>query len=443
MSHGSSLSKHPKELWILGLTELCERFAFWGAGNLLVLYLIEYYQFSNERSTHIYGVFTGFAAFLPLVGGWVADRWNYQSPLFLGALVNALGCFLIATGIQNLLYVALFVMACGYGIFTPSILTVLGYTYRDKPSLREAGFSIYYASINIGVFLALASLGTVAKLVNWHVAFILAGVVQLLGLIPLIIYLVKHKETYRSLKEMQKTRHAEKHKLTLIEKKRLFVIFVFCVVSILFWVAYNQAFSSMAIFAHQFMDKTIGSIELPEGVFLSSESFFLILLAPVLAVLYSSLQKIGKDPSPAFKTALSLFFIACCFFVMVLASENIPAGSEMAHVSWKYLVGSYFLMAIGEMLLAPIGLSMVSRLAPPRYTALIIGFWYVCVGIAFYNGGVLAGLMDKMGGLFNFFSIFVIMTFIPALLMLIFSGKLTELSHFHTNPKQGFTDVER
>ncbi len=199
MSHEASWSKHPKELWILGLTELCERFAFWGAGNLLVLYLIEYYQLSNEKSTHIYGVFTGFAAFLPLIGGWIADRWNYQSPLFLGAILNAIGCFLLATGISSLLYFALFIMAFGFGIFTPSILTVLGYTYRDKPSLREAGFSIYYASINVGVFLALASLGTVAKLVNWHMAFILAGVVQLIGLIPLIIYLMKHKKKRTAL----------------------------------------------------------------------------------------------------------------------------------------------------------------------------------------------------------------------------------------------------
>ncbi len=443
MSHEASLSKHPKELWILGLTELCERFAFWGAGNLLVLYLIEYYQYSNEKSTHIYGVFTGFAAFLPLIGGWIADRWNYQSPLFLGALINAIGCFMIATGIPSLLYIALFLMACGFGMFTPSILTVLGYTYRNKPQLREAGFSIYYASINVGVFLALASLGTVAKLVNWHMAFILAGVVQLAGLIPLVIYLIKHKETYRALKTLQKTHHSEHQKLTPVDKSRLIVIGVFCAVSILFWVAYNQAFSSMAIFAHDFMNKTVGSIDIPEGVFLSSESFFLIILAPILAILYAAFQRRGKDPSPSMKTALSLFFIAACFFIMMIASKSIPSGAETAQISWGYLIGAYFFMAVGEMLLAPIGLSMVSRLAPAKYTALAIGLWYVCVGIAFYNGGILAGFMEKMGNLFNFFSLFVAMTFIPGLIMLLFSGKLTKLSHLHTELKQTFTDIDR
>jgi POT family proton-dependent oligopeptide transporter len=435
--------KHPKELWILGLAELCERFAFWGIGNLLVLYLIEYYQFPNDKATHIYGVFTGFAAFLPLVGGWVADRWNYQSPLFLGAILNVIGCFLIATGIQELLFLSLFIVACGYGIFTPSILTVLGYTYRDKPHLREAGFSIYYASINVGVFLALASLGTIAKLINWEVAFILAGFVQLAGLIPLIFYLVKHKETYHALKAMNKNVHAEKRPLTSIEKNRLGIIGCFCVISILFWIAYNQAFSSMAIFAHDFMNKQVGGIQIPEGVFLSSESFFLILLAPVLALLYGKLQKTHRDPSPSMKTALSLFFIGACFLIMMFGSKEIPGGATTANVSSTYLLGAYFFMAIGEMLLAPIGLSMVSRLAPPKYTAMLIGIWYVCVGIAYYNGGLLAGLMDKMGSLSTFFSIFVIITLIPAILMLFFSKKLTKLSHLNTTPPQTFTDVER
>ncbi len=438
-----STNKHPKELWILALTELCERFAFWGVGNLLVLYLIEYYQFPDEKATHIYGIFSGCAAFLPLLGGWIADRWNYQSPLFLGALINAIGCFLIASGEISLLYVSLFIIACGYGIFTPSILTVLGYTYRDKPHLREAGFSIYYASINVGVFLALLSLGTLAKLVNWHVAFFIAGVVQIGGLIPLIFYLVKHKETYRSLKMAQKTYHAAKAPLTPIEKSRLIVIGSFCIVSILFWIAYNQAFSSMAIFAHSFMNQTIGSWTIPEGVFLSSESFFLILLAPLLAALYHYLQKMHKDPSPATKTALSLFAIAGCFCVMMIASLAIPSQAQTARVSSFYLIGAYFLMAVGEMLLAPIGLSMVSRLAPKRYTALAIGIWYVCVGIAFYNGGLLAGLMDKTGGLFNFFSIFVFMTLIPAIGMSLFSKKLTQMSHLNAAPHQSFTDVDR
>ncbi len=436
-------SKHPKELWILALTELCERFAFYGVSSLLVLYLIEFYQLPNEKATHIYGIFSGCSAFLPLLGGWVADRWNYQSPLFLGALINAVGCFLLATGSPHLLYAALVIVACGYGIFTPSILTVLGYTYRHKADLREAGFSIYYASINVGVFLALASLGTIAKVINWQMAFTVAGFVQILGLIPLTIYLRNHKETYQALKSMQKETRAAHRALTPLEKKRILVIGIFCAISILFWIAYNQAFSSMAIFAHDYMNKQIGGFSIPEGVFLSSESFFLILLAPLLAWLYAKLQKKKRDPSPALKTSFSLFFMAACFFVMMIGAAPIASDATTADVSSGYLVGAYFLMAIGEMLLAPIGLSMVSRLAPPRFTGLGIGLWYACVGLAFYNGGLLAGFMNRMGSLFNFFSLFVAMALIPAILMLFFSKKLTKLSHLDATPAQSFTDIDK
>lgn len=420
--------KHPKELWILSLTELCERFAFWGVGNLLVLYLIGYYQFPNEKATHVYGIFSGCAAFLPLIGGWIADKWNYQSPLLLGALVNALGCLGLATGHSALLYPSLGVIAIGYGMFTPSILTVLGYSYRDSPALREAGFSIYYASINIGVFLALASLGTLAKLVSWNAAFLLAALVQIIGLVPLCIYLVRHKETYSSLKKMQKEIHAHKTPLSHDQKVRLFVIFIFCVVSILFWAAYNQAFSSMAIFADKFMNHTILGVEIPTGIFLSSEPFFLILLAPLLAMLYGALQKIHKDPSAAKKTALSLFFIAGCFLLMMFASRNLAPDAKSANISSSYLISAYFLMAVGEMLLAPIGLSMVSRLSPARFTAQAVGFWYVCVGVAFYSGGMLAGLMDQVGGLFRFFAIFVVMTVTPGIVLFFFAKKLTKMS---------------
>ncbi|MBX7066002.1 MAG: peptide MFS transporter [Parachlamydiales bacterium] len=419
-------SKHPKELWILSLTELCERFVFWGVGNLLVLYLIEYYQYANENATHIYAIFSGCATFLPFLGGFVADRWNYQAPLLIGAIVNALGCFLLAMGIHSLLFIALTIIALGYGIFTPSLVTVLNYSYREKPELREAGFSIYYASINIGVFLALLSLGSIGELLGWNLAFLIAGFVQVAGLIPLIYYLIKHKETYRGLHEHRKS--GLKEPLTAHEKNRIFVIGIFCLVSIFFWAAYNQAFSSMEVFAHSFMDKTLFGKVIPSGVFLSSESFFLILLAPFLAALYTKLHKKNLDPSPATKTSLSLFFLGACFLVMVLATLKIPAKATTANVSWNYLVFAYFLMAVGEMLLAPIGLSAMTRLAPKRFTALSVGIWYLCVGLAFYTGGMLAGLMQKMGGLSNFFSLFVFITVIPGLILFFYSRKLTRMS---------------
>lgn len=430
MSRSHALSNHPKELWILALTELCERFAFWGIGNLLVLYTIEYYHFSNAQSTQIYGVFSGFAAFSPLIGGWIADRWNYSSPMLLGALLNAIGCFLIATGIHELFYFSLFLIACGYGIFTPSILSILGFTYRNHPHLRESGFSIYYASINVGVFLALASLGTIAKLYSWRLAFSVAGIVQLIGLIPLVIYLILHKESYALFETEQKKEKVKKNAFSQKEKDRLWVIGVFCFISILFWIAYNQAFSSIEIFIHSFMNKVVLGYNIPEGVFLSTESFFLILLAPILSILYAYLQKRKKDPAPPVKTCLSLFFMSLSFALMVIASLSIPSGAQSGNVPYGYLIVSFFLMAVGEMLLAPIGLSMITHLAPRRLTAFLVGLWYVCVGLAFFIGGMLASLMSSLPSLSAFFSIFTLMMLIPGVALVFWTKKLSKMSHF-------------
>lgn len=422
------IAKHPKELWILVLTEICERFSSWGIGNLLVLYTIEYYQFSHVQSTRIYGIFTGFATFSPLIGGWIASRWNYHSPMLLGAILNAVGCFMIASGIFSLFYPALLVIALGYGIFTPSILTILGFTYRKHPHLREAGFSIYYASISVGVFLAMVTLSAVAKWSSWDWAFVLAGIVQLIGLIPLIGYIIYHRETCRALQEFHKDRNSRKP-LSPIEKDRIRVISAFFFICFLFWVAYNQAFSSIEIFTRQFMNRTIGSWEIPEGVFLSSQSLFLILLTPVLSYLYIWLQKRKLDPPASQKMGLSLLFMAVSFLIMVTASLGIPAGASSASVSYGYVIVSFFAMALGEMLLGPIGLSTITRLMPHRYHAIAVGLWYICIGLAFFVGGMLASLMDSLGSLAWFFSLFVLMTLLPGAVMLCFAKQLTRMSH--------------
>ncbi|MBX9744620.1 MAG: peptide MFS transporter [Chlamydiales bacterium] len=422
-----TFAKHPRGLWILALTELCERFAFWGVGNLLVLYLIEHYQFSGAKATHIYGILSGCAAFLPLFGGLLADRWSYQKLLFLGALSNLIGCLLLASGIPFFLYPSLVIIAGGFGIFTPSIISLLGELYKDKESLREAGFSIYYASINIGVFLALFWLGIIAKTVGWNAAFLLAAIIQGLGVIPIIWYFRELRTSHKKDKQTSQTFHLPKKPLTQGERRRVLAISLFCLLSIFFWTAYNQAFSSMSIFAHSFMNKTIGGYNIPEGVFLSTESLFLVFLAPLLALLYGWLQKKNKDPSVALKMMCSFFFIAIGFFIMVIATRSLPLGALKASLPWGYLIGAYFAIAISEMLLAPISLSMVSSLAPRKAIGFLIGLWYVCVGIAYYIGGVLAGFIETTK-LNHFFGLFIIITLIPASFLLLFHKKLTYFS---------------
>lgn len=391
--------------------------------------MLDYYQSTPEVAAHTYGTFAGLSTFLPLIGGFIADRWNYHHPLIFGAVVNALGCFLIATGSHALFLPALGIIALGYGIFTPSILTLLGYTYVDKPDLREAGFSIYYASINVGVFLALVSLGFVAQEYSWNLAFTLAGFVQVFGLIPIFIYIKKHHVNYKDLHPRERKKLGKPNPLTKIQKDRMTVILILTLFSILFWMPYMQGFSSMSVFAKNYTDRMIGNFEFPAAWLLSTQSFFLIILAPILAKLYEYLQKKKLDPSPPLKTSYSLFSTCICFIIMMIASLNIAPQAKEANVYFLYPVVAYFFLALGEMLLAPIGLSLVTQLSPKRYTAFLVGIWYVCVGIAFYSGGLIAGLIENLPSLYDFFSIFAISTFVPGVVLLFLIKKINKMAH--------------
>jgi len=423
------MSRHPKEMYFLAVIEMCQRFAFWGIGNLLVLYLVQFHQFSDPSATHLYGLFTGIAFVLPLLGGYIADRTSHKGAVMIGSLSTALGCFLMATGNLDMLYAALFFAAIGASVFTPSIYTILGAVYKDKHHLREGGFSIYYSAVNIGVFLATFILGALGHTNEWAWAFIIAGLVQFAGLFVFLRLMENPIFTKMHAAPTKQTAAKNSAPLKKEEKDRIVVICILSVVSILFWMAYNQGWSSMSLFSLRFTDRMIGGFEMPASWILSIESLYLIILAFPLAGLYMWLAKRKMDPSPPVKTVMSLAAMGLCFTIMMLGSRQIPAGAETAAISPFYPISAYFLMAVAEMLLAPIGLSLVTHLSPHRYTAFLVGVWYVCIGIAFYSGGWLAGLMSSMKDLSDFFNIFVLISFIPAVLLLLFVRKLNQMRH--------------
>jgi POT family proton-dependent oligopeptide transporter len=422
-------TKHPKEMYSLALIEMCQRFAFWGIGNLLVLYLVQFYQFSDIKATHLYGVFSGIAFVLPLLGGYIADRTSYKWSVILGSLTTAAGCFFITFGLIHFLYLALALAAIGASIFTPSIYTLLGTLYKDKHHLREGGFSIYYSAVNLGVFLATLTLGAIGESNHWTLAFIIAGCVQLCGLF--LFFRLMKKKSFADL-------HSENHHLNFkasptplkkSEKDRIIVISILALFSILFWMAYNQGWSSMSLFALRYTKHVIGTITVPSSLLLSLESLYLILLAYPLSWAYLWLAKRKLNPSPPMKTALSLVAMGICFVLMMIGSREIPEGQTTGSISPFYLVYAYGFMAVAEMLLAPIGLSLVTHLSPHRYTAFLVGVWYVCIGIAFYAGGMIAGFMSSMKHISNFFDIFVIASFVPAILLFLMAKWLNKMRH--------------
>lgn len=420
----------PKAMYLLALTEMCQRFAFWGIGNLLVLYLVQYHKFSDSMADYLFGIFTGVAFVLPVIGGYIADRLNYRLPVVWGMIFTAIGCFLIAFGNVTMLYIALIFVAVGGAIFTPSIYALLGSLYHNNHSLRDSGFTIYYSSVNLGVFLAMILLGLIGTK-NWNTAFVVAGIIQLIGLLPFRSALRNVDASKIAPMHFKKT-DGKKAKLHPHEKNRIWVILILSFFSILFWMAYNQGGSSMNLFALNYTNRHVAGFEMPPSWLLSSESLYLVIFAFPLAKLYTFLAKRKSDPTPPMKSALSLFAMGICFLIMTIGASQIPSGAHKAAISPSYLFVAYAFMALGEMLIAPIGLSLLTHLSPRRFTAMLVGVWYLCVGIAFYLGGVLAPLMSKLANMNAFFGMFVVISFLFGLLLLLLVKKLNKMRHLKT-----------
>ena len=415
-------------MYLLALTEFCQRFAFWGTGYLLVLFFVTHFSFTVPKATQLFGMFTGLSFFLPILGGILADKWNYKSPITIGIVLTAIGCFFLATLYKPLIIPALLLISFGAGCITPSIYSLLGTLYADKQHLREGGFSIYYCLVNGGVLLALLVLGLLQQ-VSWRATFIVSGSVVLLGLIPYSFALKKLKHIqiashYFSSLKVIPFRPLLKHH----EKDRVFVILILTVISTLFWIAYNQAGSSMTLFALNYTNRVIGGFQIPVPWFIATGTFFLIIFAFPFARLYLYLRKLRSNASPPMKTALSLFFMGLCFLVMQRAAAHIPVGADTGSISPFYLFSAFGLMALAELFLAPIGLSLVTNLSPHRYRGLLTGLWFSSIGIGFYLGGFLAKFFTEIK-LTTFFDFFVFASFLPALALVLFSKKLDHMRH--------------
>lgn len=421
-----SSSKHPKEMYWLAFIEMCQRFAFWGIGNLLVLYLVSHLGFQESRADHIYGLFSGIAFILPLLGGYVADRTCHFRSVILGSCFTIVGSLLMVFSHQKTLCFALFFAALGAGLFTPSIYALLGRLYHEKHHLREGGFSIYYASVNIGVFLATISMGSLGHHGMWPLAFFLAASIQALGLMA-FLYIRRRPQFFKTHSIFLQKR--EEKPLHQRDKHRILLILILSVLSIMFWMAYNQGWSSMSIFILKYTDKHLGALEFAPSWILSTESLFLVLLAYPLACFYKYLSSKNKNPSPTVKMIFSFLFMGGCFFLLSIGSSHLTHANSTGAVSPLYVIGGYFFMALAEMLLAPIGLALVTHLSPHRYTAFLVGFWYVCIGIAYYLGASLASLMDRFTYLREFFEIFTIACLATALILIIFEKILSKLRH--------------
>jgi len=396
---------HPAGLSTLFFTEMWERFSYYGMRALLILYMTAPLAagglaFDTPRAASIYGWYTFgvYAASIP--GGWVADRLlgQYHSVL-LGGIIIALGHFSLAFRSLPLFFLGLLLIVCGTGLLKPNISTMVGSLYRPEDTRRDAGFSIFYMGINIGATVAPLVVGTLGQRIDWHIGFGAAGIGMTFGLVQ---YVLGRNRLRPALERLQaasapagpgkSVAPAPRRPFAAAEWKQIAAIGVFFAFSVLFWGAYEQAGSSLNLFADRLTRLSAFGFELESSWFQSLPAVFVILLAPAFAWLWVRLGR--REPSSPAKFSLGLLFVSLSFLLLIPAAAI--AQGQGVRVSPAWLFGVYLLQVMGELCLSPVGLSVVTKLAPPRIVGSMMGIWFLSLAFGNKLGGWVAGFFTAV-----------------------------------------------
>jgi POT family proton-dependent oligopeptide transporter len=396
---------HPRGLSTLFFTEMWERFAYYGMRALLILYMTAAVTrgglgFDTPHAAAIYGWYTFSVYALAIPGGWIADRFlgQYRSVL-VGGIIIALGQFSLALAPLPFFYSGLILIAIGTGLLKPNVSTMVGSLYEEEDIRRDAGFSIFYMGINVGAMISPLVAGTLGQRVSWHLGFAVGGVGMTIGLIQ---YTLGKRRLMPALERLEarqpdpaKARVGGAGGFTAEEWKRIAAIGVFFVFSMLFWAAFEQAGSSLNLFADRYTRLSVFGFSFPSTWFQSLNSFFMVF---GLAIFFSWLWvRLGRhEPSSAGKFAYGLLFVGLGFLLLVPASIIAQSGGRTVLVSPMWLTGVYLLHTIGELCLSPVGLSLMTKLAPRRIVGLMMGVWFLSTATGNKVGGWVAGFFDTL-----------------------------------------------
>jgi POT family proton-dependent oligopeptide transporter len=432
---------HPKGLFLLFATEMWERFSYYGMRALLVLSLIAGVETANPgfgwtqaEALRLYGLFTGFVYFTPLIGGWLADNYlGQRKSVIIGGVLMAIGQFTLAAAIPGnlqLFYVGLVILVLGNGFFKPNISTMVGDLYEEGDARRDGAFTIFYMGINAGAFLAPLVCSTLGEdpAWGWRAGYFAAGVGMVLSVIIQLAFARRFLGEIGTVPAATRSlansggKHAP---LTSDEVDRLRVIFMLFVFVVLFWAAFEQAGGLMNIYAQEKTDRMIGAFEVPAGWFQSLNPLFIVVLAPLFSSMWGWLGKSGRNPATPRKMVLGLVLTGIGFLAMVGAVYE-HAATGKASMWW--LVIAYFFHTTGELCISPVGLSMVTKLAPLRLASLMMGVWFLINFVANWLAGIIGSFAESLGELAIFGGLAATL-FIFAVVLWLISGMLVRWMH--------------
>jgi POT family proton-dependent oligopeptide transporter len=382
---------HPRGLYFLFFTEMWERFSYYGMRALLVYYMTKQLLFSQEKSSHIYGLYTGFVYFAPFFGGLIADRWlGQRRAVTVGGIVMALGHFLMA--FEFLFFPALVCIIIGNGFFKPNISTQVGALYPPGDPRRDRAFSIFYVGINLGAFFSPLVCGTLGEKFGWHYGFGAAGVGMIAGL---VIYLLGRRHLAPDLRSRTEAGAAAAAPARDPgERGRILTLVVVCLFTIVFWGVYEQQGNTMALWADKNTDRVFFGWEMPASWYQAFNPVMIMIFTPLVTALWRWQASRGREPSSIAKMAIGCLLLGVSQIAMVPAARLQAATGQPVHIAWITLatVGITF----GELYLSPVGLSLVTKLAPARMVSMLMGIWFLSSFFGNYLSGFLGTFWEKM-----------------------------------------------
>lgn len=453
----TSKNAHPPGLFLLFFTEMWERFSYYGMRGILTLYLSKTAMqgglgFAKDDASIIYGWFTGLVYLTPIIGGYIADRYiGQRRAILIGGVTMMLGQFSLASTPQLgvwATWLGLALLIIGNGFFKPNISTIVGALYPQGDPRRDSAFTIFYMGINLGAFFAPLVCGYLAedlfavkKVVDgkevieryaFEYGFLAAGIGMLLGqivfntLAPRLLGSIG-----KGIKIQSKEEQAlHNQPLTDEERDRMAVILTLTIFTVFFWAGFEQAGSSLTLYTDSYINRQIGDFIIPTSWFQSVNPLFIVFLGPLFSILWLSLAKKGKDLSIPVKMSLGMVLLGIGFFFMVGAVMERGGNSADTNIkaSLMWLVLTYLFHTIGELCLSPIGLSMVTRLAPVKLASMLMGVWFLAPFLAQIVGGYIASYVERLGALEIFAAIggFAILA---GLVLFAISRKLVKMMH--------------
>lgn len=436
---------HPRGLQTLFFTEMWERMSYYGMRALLVLFMTAAMQnggleISVASAVAIYGLYTASVYFMGLPGGWIADRLiGSQKAIWYGGIIIMCGHIVLAIPNDQTFFIGLILVVLGTGLLKPNISALVGQLYSLEDQRRDSGYAIYYMGINIGSIVGYFVCGYLASNVGWHWGFGAAAIGMAFGLLQ-YRYTLSNLQNKGNAPQAPMTNSANRNSRVVIlmflialtiltfmgitgrftinpiifakstavifaiifflyfgsvyffgqlnrtEKKGMGALMLVCVASACFWSGFEQAGSTLNLFARDYTERIIGNFEIPPAWFQSANSIFIVLLTPFFAALWINLGKRMLNPSYGIKCAIGLIIMGSGFIAMIFAAQ-IAAGGLKAAPYW--LILTYFLHTVGELCLSPIALSAVSKLSPKRFVGQMMGVFVLTYSI----GNILAGLM--------------------------------------------------